>query len=175
MFLSHFSWTSLELLCFGGGEANFIGLEKKCPTELWNEKASQINCMTALWIIAFHECFWNIIIWFEELHYSQILRKIADVETCLSVSLRNTCNTWWYVMFLQHVTVKPFYFQSGGCPDGYYCPLGTGHPLSFPCESGFFRNESHGHGGGACVKCPARYYCASVATHTPLVCPEVKH
>ncbi|KAK1786529.1 hypothetical protein P4O66_017651 [Electrophorus voltai] len=67
---------------------------------------------------------------------------------------------------------QPITQPTGGCPDGYYCPLGTGHPLSFPCESGFFRNESHGHSGGACEKCPAGHYCAGVATRTPSVCPE---
>lgn len=72
-----------------------------------------------------------------------------------------------------YCVIRPFCSQTGGCPDGYYCPMGTGHPLSFPCEPGFFRNESYRHDGGTCAKCPARHYCGNVATHTPSVCPEV--
>ncbi|KAI4904543.1 hypothetical protein NFI96_029611 [Prochilodus magdalenae] len=74
--------------------------------------------------------------------------------------------------FSQQPQEQPITEPTGGCPDGYHCPVGTGHPLSFPCESGFFRNESYGHDGGACATCPARHYCAGVATHTPSVCPE---
>ncbi|KAL0174398.1 hypothetical protein M9458_030366, partial [Cirrhinus mrigala] len=49
---------------------------------------------------------------------------------------------------------------TGNCPDGYFCPPGTGHPYSFP-------NDSYGHGGKACVECPPGHYCPTLATHTP--------
>ncbi|KAJ8280617.1 hypothetical protein GJAV_G00056950 [Gymnothorax javanicus] len=65
-----------------------------------------------------------------------------------------------------HPMSKP----TGRCPDGHQCPAGTGHPLSFPCQAGFFRNN--GHQGALCVSCPAGYFCSSPATHTPSVCTE---
>ncbi|KAJ8397174.1 hypothetical protein AAFF_G00440080 [Aldrovandia affinis] len=65
----------------------------------------------------------------------------------------------------------PITEPTGRCPDGHHCPLGTGHPLSFPCQAGFFRN-SYGHRGALCVPCPAGYYCGSPATHTPTICPK---
>ncbi|XP_058655214.1 SCO-spondin isoform X4 [Onychostoma macrolepis] len=67
---------------------------------------------------------------------------------------------------------EPIIEPTGNCPDGYFCPPGTGHPNSFPCQSGFFRNDSYGHGGEACVECPPSYYCPTLATHTPTVCPQ---
>uniref|UniRef100_W5M2P7 Tyrosine-protein kinase ephrin type A/B receptor-like domain-containing protein n=1 Tax=Lepisosteus oculatus TaxID=7918 RepID=W5M2P7_LEPOC len=61
---------------------------------------------------------------------------------------------------------------TGQCPDGYYCPVGTGYPYSFPCPPGLYRNSSHGHGGGDCVPCAPGHYCAQAATHAPAVCPK---
>lgn len=64
-------------------------------------------------------------------------------------------------------------FQTGMCPDGHYCPLGTGYPYTYPCQAGQYRNNTLGHSGEACVLCPSRHYCASLGTHTPIVCLQV--
>ncbi|KAG7455700.1 SCO-spondin-like isoform X1, partial [Solea senegalensis] len=61
---------------------------------------------------------------------------------------------------------------TGICPDGHYCPTGTGDPYTHPCQAGRYRNNTLGHSGEACVLCPSRYYCAILGTGTPLVCPE---
>ncbi|KAL2085398.1 hypothetical protein ACEWY4_018718 [Coilia grayii] len=67
---------------------------------------------------------------------------------------------------------QPITEPTGSCPDGHYCPPGTGPPNSFPCPPGSFRNDSLRHGGESCVPCPARHYCAASASHTPSGCPR---
>lgn len=64
-------------------------------------------------------------------------------------------------------------FQTGVCPYGHYCPLGTGYPYTYPCQAGQYRNNTLGHSGEACVLCPTRHYCDRPGTHMPLVCPQV--
>ncbi|CAB1443712.1 unnamed protein product [Pleuronectes platessa] len=67
---------------------------------------------------------------------------------------------------------QPITRPTGGCPDGHYCPLGTGYPYTYPCQAGRYRNNTLGHSGEACVSCPSRYYCGRSGTQTPLVCPQ---
>lgn len=64
-------------------------------------------------------------------------------------------------------------FQTGVCPSGHYCPLGTGNPYTHPCLPGRYRNNTLGHSGKACVLCPSRHYCDRLGTHMPSVCPRV--
>lgn len=64
-------------------------------------------------------------------------------------------------------------FQTAVCPHGHYCPQGTGHPHTFPCQAGQYRNNTLGHSGAVCVLCPARHYCDRQGTHRPSVCPQV--
>ncbi|KPP71461.1 hypothetical protein Z043_109635 [Scleropages formosus] len=74
--------------------------------------------------------------------------------------------------FSQQPWEQPLTEPTGSCPDGYYCPVGTGEPRSHPCPAGVFRNHSQGHRGELCVPCPPGRYCGSLATHTPTVCPQ---
>ncbi len=64
-------------------------------------------------------------------------------------------------------------FQTGMCPDGHYCPPGTGYPFTYPCQAGQYRNNTLNHSGEACVLCPPRHYCDRLGTHMPPVCPQV--
>jgi len=64
-------------------------------------------------------------------------------------------------------------FQTAVCPHGHYCPEGTGHPGSYPCQAGRYRNNTLGHSGEACVSCPSGHYCDRLGIHEPLVCPQV--
>ncbi|KAG7471369.1 hypothetical protein MATL_G00123830 [Megalops atlanticus] len=90
---------------------------------------------------------------------------LGDLADCTE------CPVGWFC-FSERPRDDPITEPTGGCPDGYYCPLGTGQPHSYPCQAGLYRNASHGHSGGVCVQCPAGSYCARPATHTPTVCPE---
>lgn len=66
-----------------------------------------------------------------------------------------------------------FCLQTGVCPDGHYCPIGTGYPYTYPCPAGRYRDNTLGHSGEACMLCPSRHYCNGPGTHMPLVCPQV--
>ncbi|CAG6003426.1 unnamed protein product, partial [Menidia menidia] len=57
------------------------------------------------------------------------------------------------------------------CPDGHYCPPGTGDPYTYPCQAGTYRNNTFGHSGEACISCPSRHYCNRLGTPVPLLCP----
>ncbi|KAJ6656075.1 hypothetical protein lerEdw1_004481 [Lerista edwardsae] len=74
-----------------------------------------------------------------------------------------------------HACPKGFYCPpgdiSGNCPPGYSCPPGTGFPFSFPCPPGSYWDNSTLDGGDVCKLCPAGFYCDSVATTQPKVCP----
>lgn len=65
------------------------------------------------------------------------------------------------------------WFQTGRCPHGHFCPIGTGFPYSYPCQAGLYRNNTLGHSGDTCVSCPFRHYCEKLGTSTPLICPQV--
>lgn len=71
------------------------------------------------------------------------------------------------------ITFYDIMFQTGVCPDGHYCPQGTGYPYTYPCKAGQYRKNILGHSGEACVLCPSSYYCSTPGTHMPTVCPQV--
>ena len=76
--------------------------------------------------------------------------------------------------WLHSVLLGVVVFQSGACPDGHFCPQGTGDPYTFPCRAGHFRNNTLGHSGEACVLCPSRHYCLRPGTQLPEICPQVE-
>ncbi|KAK6297043.1 hypothetical protein J4Q44_G00331850 [Coregonus suidteri] len=90
---------------------------------------------------------------------------LRDLTECAECPVGKYC-------YSQQPQEQPIIEPTGSCPNGHYCPLGTGYPYTSPCQSGFYRNNSHGHHGDVCVPCPARYYCASPGTSTPTVCPQ---
>jgi len=56
------------------------------------------------------------------------------------------------------------------CPDGFYCPSGTGNPEIFRCPIGSFHDTSltattpYGlKSSSECSDCPETYYCPTVA------------
>ncbi|KAL8270980.1 hypothetical protein Esti_005101 [Eimeria stiedai] len=51
------------------------------------------------------------------------------------------------------------------CPEGKYCPEGTGDPI--PCEGGTYQSQQ---GEGSCKTCPEGSYCPS-GSSTPRTCP----
>ncbi|XP_019743139.1 signal peptide, CUB and EGF-like domain-containing protein 3 [Hippocampus comes] len=61
---------------------------------------------------------------------------------------------------------------TGLCPDGHYCPTGTGYLYSNPCQAGQYRSTASGHSGEVCVSCPSRYFCDGAGVHTPSLCPQ---
>lgn len=71
-------------------------------------------------------------------------------------------------------TIMLSYIKTEECPDGHYCPAGTGYPFTYPCQAGKYRNNTLGQSGEACILCPSRHYCSSPGTHTPSVCPQVR-
>ncbi|KAI4815467.1 hypothetical protein KUCAC02_005611 [Chaenocephalus aceratus] len=74
--------------------------------------------------------------------------------------------------YSQEPQEQPITQPTGICPDGHYCPRGTGYPLTYPCQAGQYRNNTLGHSGEACVLCPSRNYCDRPGTHMPAVCPQ---
>ncbi|XP_035241562.1 multiple epidermal growth factor-like domains protein 6 [Anguilla anguilla] len=90
---------------------------------------------------------------------------LRDVTECVTCPEGHFC-------FSEEPQDRPISELTGRCPDGHQCPPGTGHPFSFPCQAGSFRNNSFGHRGALCAPCPAGYLCGGPATHTPSVCPE---
>ncbi|XP_053729819.1 SCO-spondin isoform X1 [Synchiropus splendidus] len=67
---------------------------------------------------------------------------------------------------------QPITRPTGVCPDGHYCPSGTGYPQTYPCQAGFYSSISVGHSGKECVSCPAQHYCGRPGVHTPARCPQ---
>ncbi|KAJ7990480.1 hypothetical protein DPEC_G00300750 [Dallia pectoralis] len=74
---------------------------------------------------------------------------LRDLSECTVCPVGKYC-------YSQQPREHPIIEPTGNCPDGFYCPLGTGHPNTWPCDSGFYRNNSLGHHGDMCVACPAR-------------------
>ncbi|XP_028320851.1 uncharacterized protein LOC114474630 [Gouania willdenowi] len=68
----------------------------------------------------------------------------------------------------EHPIAKP----TGLCPDGHFCPRGTGHPFTHPCQAGRYRNNSLGHSGESCILCPPQYFCDTLGTSIPSTCPQ---
>ena len=52
------------------------------------------------------------------------------------------------------------------CPDGYYCPEGTGFDWQ-PCAPGTFNNETGLTSLEECRPCTGGYYCDAYALTTP--------
>lgn len=49
------------------------------------------------------------------------------------------------------------------CPAGYYCPANTGHPNTYPCAPGTYRDTTGATAASDCVDCPAGSYCPDYA------------
>ncbi|KAM4652057.1 LOW QUALITY PROTEIN: uncharacterized protein O3C94_014393 [Discoglossus pictus] len=65
---------------------------------------------------------------------------------------------------------------TGPCPQGYYCPPGTGFPFSNPCPSGFYWNISDSSSGiPACFPCPDGFFCDALSLLIPKICPAGFH
>lgn len=89
----------------------------------------------------------------------------------MSYFLSDPCRSHVVIVTKRKYTIM--LFQTGVCPHGHYCPLGTGFPYTYPCQAGQYRNNTLGQSGEVCVFCPSRHYCDRMGTHTPLVCPQV--
>ncbi|XP_043937062.1 neurogenic locus notch homolog protein 1-like [Protopterus annectens] len=66
---------------------------------------------------------------------------------------------------------QPLVEPTGNCPDGYYCPEGTGLPFSYPCGLGNYRNSLKSERGDVCYPCPPGYYCDTLGMVSPKWCP----
>lgn len=82
--------------------------------------------------------------------------------------------SFFFFFFFPIMTIMLSYIKTEECPDGHYCPAGTGYPFTYPCQAGKYRNNTLGQSGEACILCPSRHYCSSPGTHTPSVCPQVR-
>ncbi|KAM3922961.1 uncharacterized protein RB166_012036 [Leptodactylus fuscus] len=61
---------------------------------------------------------------------------------------------------------------NGLCPPGYYCPPGTGSPLSYPCQPGSYWNMTkQGVEISVCLQCPAGFFCDLPSLLAPKLCP----
>ncbi|XP_055369802.1 uncharacterized protein si:ch211-286b4.4 [Betta splendens] len=90
---------------------------------------------------------------------------LRDVSECVQCPEGSYC-------YSDQPQEEPITRPTGVCPDGHYCPLGTGYPYAYPCKAGQYRNNIIGHGGKACVLCPSSYYCSSPGTHILAICPQ---
>ena len=54
------------------------------------------------------------------------------------------------------------------CPQGYYCPAGSAHPLA--CPAGSYREDVRGDHWKNCTACTPGFYCLE-GTRDPLECP----
>jgi hypothetical protein len=58
------------------------------------------------------------------------------------------------------------------CPRGFYCPQGTlGAANQIGCPLGTFRADTMGMDVSDCGVCPAGYYCGTIGTFAPVICP----
>ncbi|KAM4567238.1 uncharacterized protein PAE49_010636 isoform 2-T2 [Odontesthes bonariensis] len=89
---------------------------------------------------------------------------LRDISECLQCPKGKYCYT-------QQPQEQPITRPTGVCPDGHYCPPGTGYPYTYPCQAGTYRNNTLDHSGEACFPCPSRHYCNRLGTHVPLLCP----
>ncbi|KAG9482440.1 hypothetical protein GDO78_011238 [Eleutherodactylus coqui] len=61
---------------------------------------------------------------------------------------------------------------NGLCPPGYYCPAGTGSPMSYPCQPGTYWNMTkQGVEISVCLPCPAGFFCDMPSLTAPKICP----
>ena len=60
----------------------------------------------------------------------------------------------------------------GPCPNGYYCPLGTADPMTYPCPIGFFRNSASREKFDDCTICTSGFYCDELGLGEPKSCPH---
>ena len=62
------------------------------------------------------------------------------------------------------------------CTKGHFCNWGSNWLLGLeaprPCTNGTFQNRMGRKSESDCKACPANHYCPTVATVTPLKCPE---
>jgi hypothetical protein len=61
---------------------------------------------------------------------------------------------------------------AGPCPGGYFCPLGTADPYTFPCSTGFYRNGSAKESFQDCAECISGFYCNVEGLAEPIECPR---
>ena len=59
----------------------------------------------------------------------------------------------------------------GLCPGGYYCPLGTADPYTYPCPAGFYRSGSAAGSFQDCTTCKSGHYCDKEGLEIPIECP----
>ena len=60
--------------------------------------------------------------------------------------------------------------ESGVCPAGHYCPLGTNSSTQFPCPAGTYSSQSGLYSVTQCLTCQAGYFC-DVASTQMTSCP----
>ncbi|XP_038155551.1 uncharacterized protein LOC119792815 [Cyprinodon tularosa] len=90
---------------------------------------------------------------------------LRDVSQCVQCPEGKYCYT-------QVPQEQPITKPTEPCPDGHYCPPGTGHPHTYPCQVGRFRNNTFGHTGEACFLCPSGHFCNKIGTDLPIPCPQ---
>ncbi|XP_038634726.1 uncharacterized protein LOC119954022 [Scyliorhinus canicula] len=62
-----------------------------------------------------------------------------------------------------HSSISPNAFS---CPQGHFCPEGSGFPI--PCPVGKYQPKKH---SDVCVPCRAGFYCEEIATVKQILCP----
>lgn len=45
------------------------------------------------------------------------------------------------------------------CPEGFFCPAGTGHYGAYPCPIGYYNELKNKNNKDQCNKCPAKWRC----------------
>ncbi|KAM4702881.1 uncharacterized protein WCC33_011421 [Rhinophrynus dorsalis] len=76
-------------------------------------------------------------------------------------------------------TSRPFILEvdaseegTGHCPEGYYCPPGTGFPFSYPCQPGSYWTKANSTiMTSICLPCPAGFFCDEPSLLNPKSCP----
>ncbi|XP_077422977.1 uncharacterized protein LOC144052618 isoform X3 [Vanacampus margaritifer] len=90
---------------------------------------------------------------------------LSEISACVSCPEGKYC-------YSQLPEEHPITTPTGLCPDGHYCPTGTGYLYSNPCQAGQYRSSASGHSGEVCIPCPSRHYCDRPGMHTPSICPQ---
>ena len=65
--------------------------------------------------------------------------------------------------------------ECGPCPQGFYCPYGSGNFSGIPCENGTYCPNNVTDGAALPTMCPSGYFCPVQSGNILTLCPGNSH